>query len=78
MLLNEIYRLKYDNKPPKPLNILLHSMPCTEKIENCYLSHACFMKAIKRYYMPLTNCIVIKVVILCADDDVAWIFAPAS
>ena len=32
-------------------------------------------KAIKRYYMPLTNCIVIKVVILCDDDDVAWIFS---
>lgn len=25
--------------------------------------------------MPLTNCIVIKVVILCDDDDVAWIFS---
>jgi len=24
--------------------------------------------------MPLTNCIVIKVVILCDDDDVAWIY----
>lgn len=35
--------------------------------------------AIKWYYMPLTNCIVIKVVILCDDDDVAFrIFNPAQ
>jgi hypothetical protein len=29
----------------------------------------------KRHYTPLTNCIVIKVVILCDDDDVSveWI-----
>jgi hypothetical protein len=33
--------------------------------------------AIKRYYVPLTNCIVIKVVILCDDDDVAWILPPS-
>lgn len=36
------------------------------------------IKAIKRHYTPLTNSIVIKLVILCHDDDVVWIFESKS